>query len=191
MVSQPIPYLTPAECLALERAAETRSEYHDGELVAMAGASRAHNLITGNTVTSLNIQLRGKPCETCANDMRVKIPTVRRYLYPDLVVVCGEPEFEDDVVDTLLNPDVVIEVLSFSTERVDRGRKFARYRALPTLAHYLLIAQDEYRIDAYRKGDDGLWFLAGAVGRDATLPLGLADCRLALADIDERVRLAE
>jgi Uma2 family endonuclease len=189
MVSQPIPFLTPDEYLALERQAETRSEYHDGELVAMVGASRAHNLIVVNSATSINAQLRGKPCETYANDMRVKAAAVRRYFYPDLVVVCGEPQFEDAQVDTLLNPTLIVEVLSDSTERFDRGRKFACYRTIPSLAGYLLIAQDEYRIEAYRKEADGRWRLEEAQGRDASLPLGIADCRLALAEVYDRVQL--
>jgi Uma2 family endonuclease len=191
MVSQPVPYLTPAEYLALEREAETRSEYHDGELVAMVGASRVHNLITVNCSREVSAQLKGRPCETYANDMRVSVPAVNRYFYPDIVVVCGEPQFEDSSVDTLLNPTVIIEVLSDSTERFDRGRKFAYYRTLPSLRGYLLIAQDEYRVDAYRKGDDGRWLLEDAQGRDATLPLGIEGCTLVLGDVYDRIALPE
>lgn len=191
MVSQPVPYLSPAEYLALERQAETRSEYHDGELVAMVGASREHNLVVSNTVSSLIIQLRGRPCETYANDMRVNVPAVNRYFYPDIVIVCGEPQFEDDTIDTLINPTVIIEVLSDSTERFDRGKKFACYRTLPSLRGYLLIAQDEYRIDAYRKDGNGRWLLEDAQGLDAALDLGVADCTLALREIYDRVVFPE
>jgi Uma2 family endonuclease len=191
MVSQPVPYLSPAEYLSLERQAETRSEYHDGELVAMVGASREHNLIVVNSGREISAQLKGRPCETYANDMRVNVPAVNRYFYPDIVVVCGEPQFEDDSVDTLINPTVIIEVLSDSTERFDRGRKFAFYRTLPSLRGYLLIAQDEYRIDAYHKDADGRWLLEDAQGLDATLALGVADCTLALREIYDRVMLPQ
>jgi Uma2 family endonuclease len=191
MVSQPVPYLTPAEYLALERRAETRSEYHDGELLAMVGASREHNLIVLNCGREISAQLKGRPCETYANDMRVKVAAVNRYFYPDLVIVCGEPQFEDSSVDTLLNPTVIIEVLSDSTERFDRGKKFAYYRTLPSLRGYLLIAQDEYRIDAYRKDTDRRWLLEDAQGRDATLALGIADCTLALREVYDRIDLPE
>jgi Uma2 family endonuclease len=188
MVTQPRPHLTPAEYLAMERQAETKSEYHDGEIVAMAGASREHNLIAMNTVRELSTQLRGRPCETYPSDMRVRIPARNISTYPDIVVVCGEPEFEDAEVDTLLNPTVIIEVLSSSTERYDRGRKFAQYRTLPSLREYLLIAQDEHRIDYYRREADGNWFIGEAQGRDATLTLAIG-CTLALADIYERITL--
>jgi Uma2 family endonuclease len=190
MVTQPRPHLTPAEYLALERRAETRSEYHDGQIVAMAGASREHNAIVFDTVAVISLQLRGRPCEGYANDMRVWIPAHRVYVYPDIVIVCGEPEFEDAEVDTLLNPTVIIEILSSSTERYDRGRKFAQYRTLPSLREYLLIAQDEYRIDYYRREGDGNWFIGEAQGRDATLTLAIG-CTLALADIYERITLPD
>ena len=190
MVTLPRPYVTPAEYLALERRAETKSEYHDGEIVALAGASRAHNAIVFDTVRGVSLQLRGRPCEGYANDMRVWIPAHRVYVYPDIVIVCGEPQFEDAEVDTLLNPTVIIEVLSISTERYDRGRKFAQYRTLQTLREYLLIAQDEYRIDYYRREVDGHWFVGDAQGRDATLTLAIG-CTLALANVYERITLTE
>lgn len=190
MVTQPRPYVTPVEYLALERQAETKSEYHDGEIVATAGASREHNVIVLNTGRELSAQLRGRPCEAYVNDMRVRIPARNIYTYPDLVVVCDEPQFEDAEVDTLLNPTVIIEVLSLSTERYDRGRKFAQYRTLPSLREYLLIAQDEYRIDYYRREADGNWFIGEAQGRDAILTLAIG-CTLALADIYERITLPE
>jgi Uma2 family endonuclease len=188
MVSQPQPFITPQEYLARERRAETKSEYYDGAIVAMAGASRAHNAITFDTVRELSIQLRGGPCEGFAGDMRVWIPTRRVYVYPDIVVACGEPEFEDAELDTLLNPTLIIEVLSPATERHDRTQKFADYRAIRSLSEYLLIAQDEPRIDYYRRDPDGRWFIGDARGLDATLDLAIGGgCTLRLADIYERV----
>ena len=118
-----------------------RHEYINGELIAMSGASRAHNLITGNISGELRTLLKGSRCETYANEMRVSTPTTTSYFYPDVVVVCEEPRFEDDVFDTLLNPIILVEVLSPSTEVYDRREKFAHYRQLPSLQEYLLVAK--------------------------------------------------
>jgi Uma2 family endonuclease len=134
-------FASPAEYLALERAAEHRHEYVSGRVYAMTGASREHNVIATNTSRALGNQLSGRPCETYQSDMRVKVSETGMYTYPDVVVACGTPAFEDAYVDTLLNPTVIIEVLSPSTEAYDRGEKFAHYRRLPSLREYLLIAQ--------------------------------------------------
>jgi Uma2 family endonuclease len=124
MSSQPTAYLTPEQYLAIEREADHKSEYVDGEMVAMTGASRRHNLVAFNLTREISRQLRGRPCEGYASDMRVRVPSARLYTYPDVVVVCGDPLFEDGYVDTLLNPTLIIEVLSESTELYDRGKKF-------------------------------------------------------------------
>jgi Uma2 family endonuclease len=188
MASQPRPYLTPAEYLAFERRAEAKHEYHDGVIVAMVGASWAHNLIVADTLRELSTSLRGGPCAAVANDLRVWIPGHRIYTYPDIVAVCGEPRFQDAAVDTLLNPALIIEVLSPSTEAYDRGQKFAQYRSIPSLSEYLLVAQDAPRIDYYRRDPDGRWFIGDAHGLDATLDLALGGgCTLRLADLYERV----
>jgi len=134
------------EYLAFERAADTKHEYDDGEIIAIAGASRKHNLVGGNTFRHLAKQLEGKPCEIYITEMRVRVaPT--KYVYPDVVVVCGEPQFADEEFDILLNPTVVIEVLSPSTESRDRGDKLQYYGALESVRDYLLIDQDRIRID--------------------------------------------
>jgi Uma2 family endonuclease len=132
--------LTPEEYLARERQVDTKSEFYDGELFAKAGASRSHNLIVGNVTGELRAQLRGRPCEVYPADMRVKVSETGLYAYPDVVVVCGEPRFEDEHLDTLLNPTVIVDVLSPSTEAYDRGEKFAQYRKLASLREYVLIA---------------------------------------------------
>jgi Uma2 family endonuclease len=142
MVAVQSPLLTPEEYLAIERDSAEKHEYVAGEVVAMAGASRRHNLIQTDTGTSLNVQLRDRPCEVYPSDMRVKVSTLGIYTYPDITVVCGEPDLEDAEQDTLLNPTVIIEVLSPATERYDRGLKFHRYQLIPSLRDYLLIAQD-------------------------------------------------
>jgi Uma2 family endonuclease len=182
------PDLTPEEYLALERQAQHKSEYVNGRIYAMTGASRAHNLIVGNLVRELGTQLRGRPCETYASDMRVKVNQTGLYTYPDVVVVCGEPHFEDAQVDTLLNPTAIIEVLSESTESYDRGEKFAHYRRLQSLQEYVLIAQDKVRAECYvREGDR--WILSEVAELDETLVLTSVGCTLRLRDVYERVDL--
>ena len=156
-------YLTPEEYIALERktlpdSEIIRHEYLNGELIAMSGASRAHNLITMNISTGLHVRLRGSGCETYANEMRVSTPSTISYFYPDVVVVCEEPRFEDDVFDTLLNPILLVEVLSPSTKAYDRGEKFAHYRQLPSLQEYLLVAQDAVLVEHYRR-QERQWIL--------------------------------
>jgi Uma2 family endonuclease len=128
------PYISPEEYLALERKAEYKSEYLDGEIFAMTGASRKHNLISANVLGELRQQLKGNPCEAYASDMRVKVSATGLYTYPDVVVVCREPEFEDDYIDTLLNPTLLVEILSQSTERYDRIAKSSYYKTLGSLA---------------------------------------------------------
>ncbi len=185
-MAQPEPRYTPAEYLALERDAATKSEYLDGEVVAMAGASRKDNLITGNVLAALHPQLRGRDCEVYSSDMRVRIPASNRYTYPDVAVVCGEPAFEDAELDTLTNPTLLLEVLSPSTEGFD-WRKFGHYRTVPSLRVYLLVAQDTVHVDHFVRQDDGRWLLAEVADLGATLDLPEIGCTLALADVYDRV----
>ncbi|HVF45425.1 MAG TPA: Uma2 family endonuclease [Pyrinomonadaceae bacterium] len=188
MSSQPKTYLTPEEYLAVERRNEYRSEYVDGEMVAMTGASRRHNLIAVNITGQLHPQLRGRPCEAYASDMRVRVPS-RAYLYPDVVVVCGEPRLEDDYFDTLLNPTVLVEILSESTERYDRGRKFGFCRTIESLAEYVLVAQDEFRVEQYSKQPDGRWLLTDHRSPEAVVELASIQYTLKLSEIYEKVSL--
>lgn len=183
------PTYSPQEYLALDRAAEAKSEYWDGALYAMTGASRAHNLIAVNLATALNTQLRARPCEVYVADMRVRIPRSYRYLYPDVVVVCDEPQFEDDQDDILLNPTLVVEVLSPSTEAYDRGKKFGSYRLIPTVAAYLLVAQDERRVHLYTRQPDNQWLFAQFTDGAAVIGLPAIGCALPLADIYTKVSL--
>jgi Uma2 family endonuclease len=179
---------TPAEYLRLERAAETKSEYVNGQILAMTGASRAHNLVTGNVFRELSQQLRGGPCEAYVGDMRVRVSQTGMYTYPDVVVACGEIRFEDDHVDTLLNPVLIVEVLSPSTEAYDRGEKFAHYRRLDSLQEYLLVAQDKVRVERYvRQGDR--WILTEHSALDDVVSLDAAGCRVRLSDVYDRVEL--
>jgi Uma2 family endonuclease len=182
-------YVTPEEFLAFERAAEYKNEYLDGEIVAMTGASRRHNFIAGDVFDVLKNQLRGKPCEVFISDMRVRIPSANLYTYPDVVVACGKPEFEDAEVDTLLNPVLIVEVLSKSTAAYDRRQKFDYYRTLPSLEEYLLVEQDEYHVVQYVRQRDGRWLLADIRGAEASVELSSVGCVLKLADVYERVEM--
>ncbi len=179
--------LTAAEYLIWERQQDTRHEYINGAIHAMVGASRAHNLICANLLAALHRQLRGRPCEVYANDMRVKVNQTGMYTYPDVVAVCGQPVFEDHAVDTLLNPLVIIEVLSASTEMYDRGAKFLHYRTVPTMQDYLLVAQHECRIEHYQRQAHQQWLLTEYVQCTAVIELNTLGCRLLLQDVYERV----
>lgn len=180
-------YVTPEEYLSLERGAEHKSEYYDGEIFAMTGASKEHNLITVNVASELRAQLKKRDCETYANDMRVKVPATELYTYPDVVVACGKAQFEDDSVDTLLNPVLIVEVLSKSTVRYDRIEKFAHYRSIPSFAEYLLVSQDEYRVEDNVRQPDGRWMLTEVRGKEGQVELASVGCVLALSEIYDRV----
>lgn len=151
--------LSPQEYLALERSSEQRHEYADGEIFAMAGATHEHNLIAGNLFGELRQALLERPCVVYSSDMRIKSAATGRYLYPDVAAVCGDPAFEDETRDTLLNPAVIVEVLSNSTEAYDRGDKFAQYQAIPSCQEYVLASQKEPRIEHFRRLPDGTWLL--------------------------------
>jgi Uma2 family endonuclease len=179
--------LTAQQYLEIERRAEYKSEFLNGEMFAMSGASRAHNLIATNVTRELSGQLRGRPCETYAGDMRVKVSETGLYTYPDVLVVCGEAEFEDAHVDTLLNPTVIVEVVSPSTEAYDRGEKFAQFRNLASLREYVLIAQDRPRLERFRRSEGQDWLFSAVDGLEETAHLTAIGCDLALADVYERV----
>ncbi len=178
--------LTPEEYLASERKATVKSEYLNGEILARSGASLAHTLITGDVATELNIQLRGRECKVITNDMRIRTSPKGAYFYPDIIVFCGEPQFEDHVFDTLLNPVVIIEVLSPSTEAYDRGEKFAHYQALTSLREYILVSQDRIRVEHYRLIKTQ-WGQTEFHTHEDVLPLVSIGCELPLRDIYSRV----
>jgi Uma2 family endonuclease len=154
--SDPKTLMTEEQYLATERRAGSRSEFYNGEMFAMAGASRRHNRIVTNLVAAFDNRLRELPCNVYSNDMRVKTPNTGLFTYPDLVVTCGEEVFVDDEQDTLLNPLVIFEVLSDSTEAYDWGKKFENYQGIESLSTYVLVAQDARRVERYvRQGDGG------------------------------------
>lgn len=189
MSTQPKTFLTPDQYLEIERAAEFKSEYLDGEMFAMAGAREAHNLVVMNVLGELREQLRSRPCRPYPSDMRVRV-NARLYTYPDVTVVCGDPQFLDERRDTLLNPGLIVEVLSPSTEAYDRGRKFEHYKSLPSFREYLLLASDRMHADLCIRQPDDRWLLTSADAPDETLTLDSVGVRLRLADLYEKVEFA-
>src|SRR5260221_3345388 len=189
MSQQIVPYISPEEYLRLERQSEYKSEYVNGEIFAMTGASRKHNLVAGNIFRELSQQLKSRQCEAYVGDMRVKVTATGLYTYPDVVVVRGEPRFEDKYFDTLLNPTLLVEVLSPSTERYDRIAKSSYYRTLDSLAEHLLVAQDEVRLEQYVKQPNGQWLLFECSSLDNHIELSSISCSLALRDRYDKVSL--
>ena len=187
MSSFPKTSLTPREYLARERQSPTKNEYYNGEVFAFAGASEAHNLIVSNVLTLFNLQLRSRPCKVYPSDMRVKVSETGLYTYPDITVVCGEAEVEDEHMDTLLNPILIVEVLSPSTEKDDRIVKFAHYRRLASLKEYLLIAQDSVRLEQYVRQVDDRWILTEYSDLQASAAMQSVECSLALRDVYAKV----
>lgn len=192
---------TLEEYLALERASEERHEYLDGEIYAMAGESLEHGDICSNLVGILNPQLRGRPCRVLTKDTKVRsgpLPLKPRSLkglfsYPDLVIVCDEPQFLDEHRDVLINPTVIIEVLSPTTEAFDRGEKFRRYRIFnPSLSDYLVVAQHQPSIEHFARQENGPWFIAASVYElSGSLHIATIDCRLRLTEVYDRVTFPE
>jgi Uma2 family endonuclease len=178
--------MSVAEYLARERRAATKSEYLDGEVFAMSGASRKHNLVTGDAFAVLLAQTRNRGCEVYTGEMRVRVPASDLFTYPDVVVACGEPEFDDAELDTLLNPKLILEVLSRSTADYDRGTKFAHYRTIPSLAEYVLLEQEQVHAEHFARQADGRWLLAETDDTAAVLDLPSIGCRLALAEVYRR-----
>ncbi len=187
MPSQAKVRVTPGEYLALERESPYKSEYCDGELFAMTGASRRHNLISLNIGAELRAQLRDRPCEVYTSDMRVTVSPSGLYTYPDVVVVCEEPVFEDTVGDTLLNPTLLVDVLSKSTADYDRGSKFEHYRTLASLQEYLLVAQEKPHVMHYVRQSDLTWLLEETHDSDANVHLPSIRCDLALSEVYAKV----
>lgn len=191
MTAKPEIKYTPEEYLKIEREAVYKSEYFNGEIFAMSGASRKHNLIAGNIYAAIHIQLRKRTCEVYPSDMRVKVSATGLYTYPDIIVVCSSPQFDDTFTDTLINPDVVVEVLSPSTEAYDRGVKFQHYRSLPSLSEYILIHQDTCHVEQFVRRPDNAWLFQEYLNPDDLFEIGSIGCELKLADIYEKVDMSE
>jgi len=180
--------ITTEEYLKFERASEIKHEYYDGEIFAMTGAKVNHNRIGSNINRCLGNQLADRSCDVFLSDMRVKIQKVDKYTYPDVVVACGDLELEDEKFDTLLNPVVIIEILSNSTELYDRAEKFAHYRLIPSLQEYILVSQYHCKVEKFIRGDDGIWRIFDPYTNiDTKIKLESIDCQLLLSEIYHRV----
>lgn len=184
-------YLTPDEYLALERQSETKHEYYDGVLIAMVGSSPAHSQIAMGAGVALANQLRGRSCNIYNSDLMVGIGRRHAFAYPDVTFVCRTPQFGEAERNVLLNPLVIVEVLSPSTQRYDRTGKFLRYQRIPTFAEYLLIEQDMPRVELCSRQADGSWEWSIAKGLEATITIPSLDCTIALADIYRNVTFDE
>jgi Uma2 family endonuclease len=191
MTPQPKRHYSVEEYLDIQRSGVLKHEYYRGEIFALAGSSEAHNLILTNIVMSLGTQLRKRAYKVYPSDMRLKIPKTGLYTYPDVSIVCGTPQFDDSKQDTLLNPIVAIEILSPSTERYDRGKKFQNYRTVNSLQEYLLVSQDDYHIDHYTNQNNGTWLLETYSGKDVVLFVKAIDCTMLLDDVYDKVDIAD
>jgi Uma2 family endonuclease len=183
MSSIPNIYITPEEYLAIERKAECKSEYIDGEIFAIAGGSERHNLIIANIIAGLHAQLLGSSCRVYPSDLKVRAPKPRFFFYPDVSVVCGETRFHDERKDVVLNPVVIFEVLSEATAAYDRGKKFQDYQQLDTLAEYILVSQDDVLVEHYVRQDNGSWIYTKLSGLDTRLVLPSIKSQLDLSFI--------
>ena len=191
MSAVPKRMLTPAEYLAIERAAEFKSEFYAGEMFAMAGASLSHIRAKDNLARHLGNKLQNGPCVALTSDLRVTVPRTRFYTYPDIVVVCGEPEFEDDHQDILVNPTVIVEVLSPSTQSYDRGAKLRQYRQILSLREYILVEQEEPVIEQLVLLPNGKWEQTIITGLESSLILSAVAAEIPLRDIYAGVKFPE
>ena len=185
-------YISPEEYLAMERQALEKHEYYNGEIFLMSGSGYRHNKICSNISFSLMGSLKSRNCDVIHADLCVHIPATGLYTYPDIAIVCGQPEFfADGHIDTLLNPKVIIEVLSPSTESYDRGAKFDHYKTIDSLKEYVLVWQDKRRAARYTRRDDDSWVLTDLIGDDAAIELVSVGCSLSMNDIYDRIEFDE
>ena len=181
--------LSEEEYLALDRAAEFRSEFVDGEMFAMSGGSLRHARLQRNLLFELQSALKDTGCEAFTSDMRVRVPATRMYAYPDVTVICGKPVLVDEHQDILLNPIVIFEVLSPSTERYDRGLKFQQYRAIESLKDYILVDQNQVRIEQFTRQDSSPWTLRDYQRLEEVLTIASINVSLPLHRIYDQIEL--
>ncbi len=178
---------TQQQYLDLEQQSEARNEFVGGEIIAMAGASEVHTTITLNIGAEFRAHLKGGPCRAYTSDLRLKCEETGLYAYPDVMVVCNGPEFADGRTDTIRNPSVIVEVLSPSTEAFDRGKKFANYRTLPSLREYILVSQNEARVEQYKRKGDGFWLFSETKGQEEHLQLETQNLKVPMTEIYDGV----
>lgn len=182
MASLPVAPLTEEQYLQMEREALDKSEFHDGQMFAMSGGSLNHSLIANRMGALLDRQMP-PGCRTFNSDLRIQVPAAGVYTYPDCGVFCGEPQFAGNQRDVILNPLLIVEVLSPSTEGYDRGKKFEFYRTMESFREYLIVHQDRYHVEHYSKQDDGSWLLRDHVGADDSVAIPRLNVRIPLADL--------
>jgi Uma2 family endonuclease len=189
MASSPVTKVSEEEYLALDRAAEVRSEFLDGEMWAMSGGSIWHSQLAANLTAELHNALRGGKCRVFTSDLRVRVMPRRMYAYPDATVVCGKPVLADERQDILLNPAAIFEVLSPSTEKYDRGAKFRYYLTIDTLKDYILVDQFTMRVEQYTRGVEGAWTFRAYQRAEENLKIESIGISLPLASIYDGVEL--
>lgn len=182
-----ISYLTPVEYLDSERNAETKSDYLNGIIVAMAGATHRHNVIAGNVFGVVRDAFRKRPCFVYGSDMKVRVDRANVFRYPDVSALCGPIDFHDGEEDTYCNPQFICEVLSPSTQRTDRNEKFAAYRLIDTFTEYLIVEQDKMEVELHRKGKDGIWTAATYVDISDKIELESINVTLSMEEIYEKI----
>jgi Uma2 family endonuclease len=178
-----IKYLTPQEYLEMERESPTKHMYLDGEIVAMSGASLAHNDIVGNLIGAINPFLKGKQCKIRPSDLRISVPSANSYTYPDATIICGKPEMEDDKFDTATNPAVIFEILSGSTKEYDRGNKFLYYQRIPSMKEYILIDSFKKYAAVYTRQSTELWKIETFEEPNSILSIKTIDYKLSFDDL--------
>lgn len=190
MATNPVHLFSEAEYLAIERGAETRSEFLNGEIFAMSGGSFAHAQLKDDLLIAISARLGSGPCQALSSDLRVKVLATGLHTYPDVLVVCGSPQFaQADIKDTLVNPSLIAEVLSPSTESYDRGKKFYHYRQIPSLQHYLLVSQDKLLIEHFERGEDDAWTFRTFESMDDSIPIANLAIHAPVREIYRRVEL--
>ena len=187
MCAQAQPHLTPEQYLAAERSAEFRHEFYNGQTYAMSGGSFRHAQIIGNLTAELHTGLKKRPCSVVSSELRLRVSPDGLYTYPDVMVICGDPRFADDQRDTLLNPALIVEVLSPSTEAYDRGFKSAQYRTVESLEEYALVSQSEPRVEVFRRQAGAQWLFSEAIGLESVCHFESLDCAVPLSEIYAKV----
>jgi len=182
-----VTHVTPEEYLAAERLSETKSEYVDGVVYLMTGARLNHIQIVSNITVELAIQLRARPCRVLQSELKIRLQESRKFFYPDVTVLCDEPQFHDERKDIILNPLLVVEVLSKSTEAFDRGAKFRAYQTIESLKEYVLVSQDKPLVEQYVRNGEGKWTYSAAEGLESSLALPSVECSLSLNAVYDKV----
>jgi Uma2 family endonuclease len=187
MSSQATTYLSPEEYLEIERKAESKSEYFNGEMFAMSGGTPPHAWITVNVAGELRQQVKGKPCRVASSDLRLRVSPTGLYTYPDVMVICGDLQLTDGRKDTVMNPSVIVEVLSESTQDYDRGRKFEHYRTLPSLSDYLMVAQDKPHVEHWMRQAENRGLLVEYHDLGQMIEIPSIGCLLPMAEIYDNI----